>query len=101
MSKIKESIRGFEKISNFQFLILTFIFGASQKARAVLRAEIQMETRRSSIPSFLAINMPPPTVMMQMGHCAPTGGARNPPTPKATARQSKNENINIIGIAYY
>ena len=40
---------------------------------AVLSAEIQILTRKSSTPSFLAINIPPPTVTMQMGHCAPTG----------------------------
>lgn len=69
---------------------LTLILEANQKEMAVLRAEIQIETRRSSIPSFLAINIPPPIVTIQTGHCADTGVVRNPPTLKVTARQSKN-----------
>ena len=49
---------------------------ANQKEMAVLRAEIQIETRRSSTPSFLAINMPPPTVTIQTGHWAETGATK-------------------------
>lgn len=54
---------------------------------AVLRAEIQILTRKSSTPSLLAINIPPPTVTIQTGHWADTGGAKN---KKQKTRKRKN-----------
>jgi len=48
----------------------------NQKEMAVLRAEIQMETKRSSMPSFLAMNIPPPMVTIQTGHWANAGETR-------------------------
>ena len=52
---------------------------AIQKDKAVLSADIQILTIKSSTPNFLAINIPPPTVTTQMGHWAKvaTGKARN------------------------
>ena len=44
---------------------------------AVLRAEIQRETKKLSTPNLWAKNIPPPTVTMQTGHCACIGETRN------------------------
>lgn len=57
----KDNNQGLRRIFNLNL-------EANQKEMAVSRAEIQMETKRSSIPSFLAINMPPPIVTIQTGH---------------------------------
>ncbi len=44
---------------------------------AVLRAEIQRETKRLSTPNLWAKNIPPPTVTIQTGHWAWTGKTKN------------------------
>jgi hypothetical protein len=48
--------------------IRCLILGDNQKEMAVFKPEIYKETKKSSIPSFLAKYMPPPTVTIQTGH---------------------------------
>lgn len=72
---MKDKIQGLVKIFNLEFLIFNLNSEANQNEMAVFRAEIQIETSKSSIPSFLAMSMPPPTVTIQTGHWAAMGVA--------------------------
>jgi len=72
--------------------------GANQKEMAVFKAEIQMETRKSSTPSFLAISMPPPTVTTQTGHWAPTLVGENSNNQIPSIPNDKKNKIRDMGI---